>query len=124
MPRYPYWDLKYYYEIHCKKQRANGLNPVSYSTFNHRLKTLNLHDAIHHPRVEYQVRRKPQEPTVNDYQRRVHELAEENVLIVDLDKLVELEKEKPVIYPRKAKQPKTNKPKQNLFLRFISLFKK
>lgn len=86
---------------------------------------MNLHDAIHSPRVEHQVRNTTVNPTVNDFQRRLHILNEENVMVVDLNNLQKIESdEKPVIYPKQAKQPKKSKRKQSLFLRFISLFKK
>lgn len=86
---------------------------------------MNLHDAIHSPRVEHQVRNTTVKPTVNDFQRRLHILNEENVMVVDLNNLQKIESdEKPVIYPKQAKQPKKSKRKQSLFLRFISLFKK
>jgi hypothetical protein len=63
--------------------------------------------------VEYQVRNTTVKPTPNDFHRRLHALNEENVQILDLDKLKEIEEEKPVVYPRK---------KKTLLQRFISLF--
>lgn len=122
MPRqFPYWDLKYFYQVHCRKQQLQWLTPVGYNQFIKRVKKMSLHDAIHYPRNDGQVRNTTVKPTVEDYQRRVHILNEENVQIVDLDKLEQIEK--PVIYPRKANKIQIPKPKQNLFLRFISFFK-
>jgi hypothetical protein len=70
------------------------------------------------------VRTHQKQSTINDYHRRIHVLNEENVPVLDMECLKKIEEEKPVIYPRKAKQPKKSKPKQSLFLRFISFFKK
>jgi hypothetical protein len=74
--------------------------------------------------VEYQVRNTTVKPTPNDFHRRLHALNEENVQILDLDKLKEIEEEKPVVYPRKVNRTQIPKPKQNLRNRFISFFKK
>ena len=49
-------DIKYYYQIHCNKQKAQGNTPVNYASFTRRLKKMNLHDAIYMPRVEYNVK--------------------------------------------------------------------
>lgn len=49
-------DMKYYYQIHVKKQKAKWLNPVTYENFTRRLKKMTLHEAIYKPRSEYNVR--------------------------------------------------------------------
>lgn len=56
MPKLPYGDLKYYYQIHVKKQEAKWLTPVSYENFTRRFKKMSLHDAIYKPRYEHKVR--------------------------------------------------------------------
>jgi hypothetical protein len=124
MPRFPYWDLKYYYQVHCQKQKAQDKTPVSYAAFCNRLRHLNLHDAIHYPRVNGRARNTTVKATPDDFHRRLHTLNEENVQILDLDKLEEIEQEKPVVYPRKVNRTQIPKPKQNLRNRFISFFKK
>ena len=121
MPNFQRWDLKYYYQIHCQRQKAQGNTPVSYSNFVNRLKKMNLHDAIYTPRVERQVRDTNKTP-IQDRIRRRQINKEENIQILDLDNLTKLEmkelktkwKNKVVFY----------KPKQTLRDRFLSLFKK
>lgn len=123
MPRqFALWDKKFYYWIHVNKQKANWLNPCSYSGFCYRLlHGMNLHDAIYMPRVEYQVRDKKQYPTIQDSIRRRQMLNEENVMILDFDEMEKLE----ILPPNKENMAKYNmKPKKkNLWKRFISLFR-
>lgn len=122
MPRqFALWDKKFYYWIHVNKQKANWLNPCSYSGFCYRLlHGMNLHDAIYMPRVEYQVRDKKQYPTIQDSIRRRQMLNEENVMILDFEQI-----DKVLFNKRQYKMAKYNmKPKKkNLWKRFISLFK-
>ena len=85
---------------------------------------MNLHDAIETPRSEYNVRKQGSKTPIQDSIRRVHKLNEENVQILDLDKLVSLEtvskpKRKVEVYAKSMIQP----PKKSLWKRFISLFK-
>ena len=116
------WDLKYYYQIHCLKQKAQGNTPIAYASFTRRLKKMNLHDAIYTPRVEYQVKHRFKDRTpIQDAIRRSQINKEENIQILDLDNLTKLE----------MKELKTKwknkvvfcKPKKNIIQRFISLFK-
>ena len=82
-------DLKYYYQIHCDRQKALGNTPISYSNFVNRLKKLNLHDAIYTPRVERQVRDADKYPIQDAVRRRtINRL--ENIQILDLDDLIEM----------------------------------
>jgi len=90
MPNFQRWDLKYYYQIHCNKQKAQGNTPVNYATFTRRLKKMNLHDAIYMPRVEYQVRDTKKTP-IQDAIRRRQINKSENIQILDLDHLRKLE---------------------------------
>ena len=83
------WDKKYYYQIHCDRQRAMWNHPTSYSNFVNRLKKMNLHDAIYTPRVERQVRDTNKTP-IQDKIRRKQINKEENIQILDLDHLVEM----------------------------------
>lgn len=108
-----YWDIIFYYDIHCKRQQANWLNPVTYWIFCRRLKKMNLHDAIYTPRAEQQVKRKKQPPTEQDFNRRIQELKEENVNIVTFEHMEKVEQNSQL-------EPK---PKQNWWNRFISLFR-
>ena len=103
MPNFQRWDLKYYYQIHCQKQKAQGNTPLSYSAFVNRLKKMNLHDAIYMPRVEYQVRYTDKTP-IQDRIRRKQINKEENIQILDLDHLRELEMWNTI---RKKKKKKT-----------------
>lgn len=82
-------DLKYYYWVHCDKQKALGNTPVSYSNFVNRLKKLNLHDAIYKPRVDFQVRDTDKYP-IQDAVRRKTINRLENIQILDLDDLIEM----------------------------------
>ena len=90
MPNFQKWDLKYYYQIHCQKQKALGNTPLSYSAFVNRLKKMNLHDAIYTPRAEFQVRDTNKTP-IQDAIRRKQINKEENIQILDLDHLRKLE---------------------------------
>ena len=104
MPNFHRWDLKYYYQIHCQRQKALGNTPISYSNFVNRLKKMNLHDAIYTPRVERQVRDTNKTP-IQDAVRRRQINKEENIQILDLDHLVEMN------------QIKMPKPRKTLFQR-------
>lgn len=90
MPNFQRWDKKYYYQIHCQRQKALGNAPTSYSNFVNRLKKMNLHDAIYTPRVERQVRDTNKTP-IQDAIRRRQINKEENIQILDLDHLMKLE---------------------------------
>ena len=114
MPNFQRWDLKYYYQIHCQKQKAQGNTPLSYSAFVNRLKKMNLHDAIYMPRVEYQVRYTDKTP-IQDRIRRKQINKEENIQILDLDHLRELEMWNTI---------RTPKPKKTLLQRIIGWIKR
>ena len=107
------WDLKYYYQIHCQKQKAQGNTPVTYATFQRRLKKMNLHDAIYTPRVEHQEKDKKRTP-IQDAIRRRQINKEENIQILDLDHLMKLEM-------NTIKMPK---PRKTLFQRIREWIKK
>lgn len=112
------WDIKFYYWIHCNKQKANGNNPTTYSAFSKRLKQMTLHDAIYSPRVESQVRRNLKHyPTSEDNYRRRMKLNEENIQILDLDEIPMKE------LKTKWKNRIVFKPKPTLRDRFLNLFK-
>ena len=113
MPNFKKWDIKYYHQIHCQKQKAQGNTPLSYSAFVNRLKKMNLHDAIYMPRVEYQVRYTDKTP-IQDAVRRRQINKEENIQILDLDNLMKVEK-------RTWTPPK---PKKTLIQKVISWIKK
>lgn len=117
MPNFQRWDLKYYYQIHCQKQRRLGNTPLSYAAFVNRLKKMNLHDAIHTPRVEYQVRDTNKTP-IQDAIRRRQINKEENIQILDLRELERIENK----YSKKNRI-QIPKPKRTLWDRFISLFR-
>ena len=114
MPNFKFWDLKYYYQIHCAKQKAQWLNPVSYERFTDRLKKMNLYDAIHTPRAEYQVRdvKSYRAAPIQDEVRRKQIEKEENIQVLHFDHMKKLE--------NKIQIPK---PKQSLLIRFISFLK-
>lgn len=114
MPNFHRWDLKYYYQIHCQRQKAQGNTPVSYSNFVNRLKKMNLHDAIYTPRVERQVRDTNKTP-IQDKIRRKQINKEENIQILDLDHLRKLEMKNTIKMP---------KPKKKWYIRLLELFKK
>ena len=113
MPNFQRWDLKYYYQIHCQRQKAKGNTPTSYSNFVNRVKKMNLHDAIYTPRVERQVRDTNKTP-IQDAIRRRQINKEENIQILDLDNLRKLEM-------NTIKMPK---PKKTLFQRIIGWIKR
>lgn len=114
MPNFKRWDIKYYYQIHCQKQKAQGNTPVSYAAFTMRLKKMNLHDAIYKPRVEYNVRQ-PNGTPIQDAIRRRQTLKEENVMAADFYHLKKVEKMNTVKMP---------KPKKTLLQKIISWIKK
>ena len=108
MPNFHRWDLKYYYQIHCNKQKSQGNTPVNYASFTRRLKRMNLHDAIYRPRVEYQVKHRFYDKNpIQDAIRRKQINKEENIQILDLDHLRKLE----------MNQIKMPKPRKTLFQR-------
>ena len=115
---FPHGDIKYYYQIHVKKQKERWLNPVCYPNFYMRLrKWMNLHDAIYYPRAENHVREYPRQP-IQDWIRRAKTLKEENVQILSFE---EIDK---VLFPNQEDMARYNmKPKKSLWKRFISLFK-
>lgn len=116
---FPHGDIKYYYQIHVKKQKENWLQPVCYPNFYRRLrKWYTLHDAIYMPRVEAHVREYPRQP-IQDWIRRVRTLREENVQILSFE---EIDK---VLFPKQEEMARYNmKPKRTLLQKFISLFQK
>lgn len=133
--RLPYWDKKYYYNIHCNRQRADWNEPLSYYWFILRLrKWMNVHDAIYTPAVKRN-RRWEYKSTPEDNTRRRQKLNEENVMILDFDEIDELEQKQKIepywesivdiIERRKKNKNKIQipKPKQSLLDRFISLFR-
>lgn len=134
--RLPYWDKKFYYNIHCNRQRADWNEPLSYYWFICRLRRwMNLHDAIYTPCTPSYHKREEYKATVEDNTRRRQKLNEENVMILDFDEIDELEQKQKIepywesivdIIERRKKN--TNriqipKPKQSLLDRFISLFR-
>ena len=74
---------------------------------------MNLHDAIHTPRVEHQVRDTNKTP-IQDAVRRRQINKSENIQILDLDNLMQVEK-------RTWAPPK---PKKTLLQKIISWIKK
>jgi len=138
MPRLPYWDKKFYYNIHCNRQRADWNEPLSYYWFILRLrKWMNVHDAIYTPAVKRN-RRWEYKWTPEDNTRRRQKLNEENVMILDFDEIEELERKqnieitveqdiKPILSPKPTEEMpnkiKMPKPKRTWWDRFISLFR-
>lgn len=131
--RLPYWDKKFYYNIHCNRQRADWNEPLSYDWFIWRLrKWMNVHDAIYTPAAKRRDRWE-YKATPEDNARRRQKLNEENVMILDFDEIDELERKqqpveitvkqevKPIV--RKQNRIQIPKPKQSLLDRFISLFR-
>ena len=106
--------MKYYYNIHCAKQKAQGNTPVCYWAFTRRLRKMNLHDAIYKPRVEYNVRDGKSKTPIQDAIRRKQINKEENIQILDLDNLMKVEK-------RTWTPPK---PKKTFIQKVISWIKK
>ena len=113
MPNFQRWDLKYYYQIHCQRQKAQGNTPTSYSNFVNRVHKMTLYDAIYTPRVERQVRDTNKTP-IQDAIRRRQINKEENIQILDLDHLMKLEM-------NTIKMPK---PRKTLFQRIREWIKK
>ena len=120
MPNFKRWDIKYYYQIHCQKQKALGNTPLSYSAFVNRLKKMILYDAIHTPRVEYQVRSADKTP-IQDLIRRRQINKEENIQILDF-KYTEMAERKN--FQKKMARIQMPKPKKTLFQKIISWIKK
>lgn len=112
---YEYWDLQFYYKIHVARQKAMWENPLKYDQFIKRLKKMTLHDAIYTPR-SIEVKPRKSKTPIQDHQRRVAKLREENVQIVTFDEMKKVETKK----KNKIQMPK---PKRTLWDRFISLFK-
>lgn len=83
---------------------------------------MNLHDAIYTPRSKEVKPRKSKTP-IQDHQRRMAKLKDENVPIVTFEEMEKVEK--------KAHRPKKKKPRynmkpnriKNMRFRFISFFK-
>lgn len=115
----PHGDVKFYYKIHCQRQKSKWLHPVAYETFYRRIRSwMNLHDAIYKERVEYQVREYPRYP-IQDWIRRAKKLKDENIMLVDFEKI-----DKVLFNKREYKMAHYNmKPKKSLWEKFISLFK-
>lgn len=137
MSKLPYWDKKFYYWIHCNRQRADWNEPLSYYWFICRLwRWMNLHDAIYTPVATAYHKREEYKPTVEDNTRRRLKLNDENVQILDFDEIDELERKqeiiwwqdiKPILHNNKPKMPnkiKMPKPKKSLWNRFLNLFKR
>ena len=115
MPNYQKWDIKYYYKIHCARQKALGNTPVCYAAFSKRLKKMNLHDAIYMPRVEYNVRDQSPKTPIQDTVRRRQTLKDENVMAADFYSLRKVEKMNTIKMP---------KPKKTLIQKIIWWIKK
>ena len=124
MPNFQFWDIKYYYRVHCAKQRQRGNHPVSYPAFSARLKKMNLHDAIYTPRCEYNVRHRDLETPIQNEIRRRQINKEENIHILDLNQIdaVLTHGRQHKVYAQQF-QPMIPKPKKSLWRKFISLFK-
>lgn len=119
-----YWDIKYYYSVHCQKMRNQNLTPVSYCNFCKRIRKMTLHDAIYMPRVEYQVKSWMKVKHKDDFIRRNLILKDENVQILTFEE-IEKRETKHHLTPKQIPMAKYNmKPKKTLLQRFISLFKK
>lgn len=116
MPKYLYWDMKYYYQIHCARQTAMWNHPIAYETFTRRLKRMNLHDAVYSPRTESQVRdiNKIRKNPIQDAVRRKQIEKEENVQVIHPVRVAGHRK------PNRIQMPKK---KPSLRNRFISFFK-
>lgn len=122
MTNYQFWDLKYYYQVHCARQKALGKIPVTYHAFCNRLKKMNLHDAIYSPRVESQVRDRKPKVTIADKYRRRQALNDENVQYIDFENTRNVEASFQKKKQNTIKIPKPN-PIRNWWYRFISFFK-
>ena len=115
MTNFQTWDIKYFHEIHCSKQRALWNTPLSYAAFTKRLKKMNLHDAIYTPRVEYNVRDHTPKTPIQDAIRRRATMKAENIQVIDLDNLRKLEMWNTIKMP---------KPKKTLLQRIIGWIKR
>lgn len=110
---YKYWDLKFYYQIHVERQKAQWEMPLKYDQFIKRLKKMNLHDAIYTPRA-FEVRPRKSKTPIQDHQRRITKLKENNVQIVTFEEMKRAEKK-----TNKIQIPKTKKIRD----RFLDIFK-
>ena len=121
MTNYQRCDIKYYYQIHCARQKVLGNTPVCYERFAKRLKKMNLHDAIYTPRVEGKARdmKAKLEPTVADNYRRRQTLNDENVQYIDFRHTVAVEERF-----KKKNKIEMPKPKKKWYEKIIDLFKK
>lgn len=114
-------DLKYYRQLHCQKMKAQWYNPVTYSRFINRLRTMNLHDAINYPRVDYQAKRDKSNTPIQDNIRRMQVCKENNIQILDLEQIDK------ILFPKPnpmAKNKYNMKPKKSWWNRLLSFFKK
>lgn len=86
---------------------------------------MNLHDAIYTPRVEHQVRDRTIPTTIEDSVRRRQINKEENIQILELNELMKIEQKyaKKQTKQTKTEKIETNRPKQSLLDRFLSLFR-
>jgi hypothetical protein len=107
--------LKYYYQIHCDRQKAQGNKPISYPTFSKRLKTLNLHDAIYTP-SRREVRPRKSNTPIHDHIRRMENLKQNNVQVIDFSEMKKVEK--PVHHNHYI----SRKKKQSFWNRFKDFF--
>ena len=99
--------------------RAKDLKPVCYAQFYKRITTMNLHDAIYSPRVEYRVRTKRETP-IQDKIRRHKRLMEDNIPVLELDEL--LEKRGVLVEQKRVEVPEI--PTNSFTKWFRSLFKR
>lgn len=118
MTKFWYWDIKYYYGIHCDIQRSRDLTPVTYAAFRKRVKTMELADAVSMPRVEYNVRdmKKIRERPIQDKIRRKQINKEENIPVLDFEQIDK------VLFNKRDYKIMANynmKPKRSLFQRMI-----
>ena len=122
---FPHGDIKYYYQIHVKKQKEKWLNPVCYPSFYRRIRSwMTLHDAIYFPRVEYHVTKHRQNP-IQDNLRRMKTLKENNIQILTFEEIEHLEQQLLTLNQKEEMANKYNfKPKPSLRIRFISFLKK
>lgn len=123
MTNYQRCDIKYYYQIHCARQKALGNTPVCYERFAKRLKKMNLHDAIYTPRAEGKARdmKAKLEPTVADNYRRKQTLNDENVQYIDFHHKITVEES---FKKKKRNRIEIPKPKKKWYEKIIDLFKK
>ena len=119
MPNFQRWDLKYYYQIHCQRQKSLGNTPISYSNFVNRVHKMTLYDAIYKPRVERQVRDTNKTP-IQDAVRRRQINKEENIQILDFKYMEMVEKRN---FQKKTARIQMPKPKKTILQRIISWIK-